>query len=94
MTPREKELTEQFAQCQEALVASRRENELLRQKIDRLVRRVFGSSSEGLDKNQLELLMGLAPESVIPPAKTPIAQPVRSSEKKAARRQRLPTTCR
>ena len=49
MTPREKELTTQLEQCQ-------RENALLRQKIDLLVKRVFGSSSEQLDRNQLELL--------------------------------------
>jgi transposase len=81
MTTREEELTIQLEQC-------RRENALLRQKIDLLVRRVFGSSSEGLDKNQLELLMGLAPESVLPAAPAP--QPTRFPEKKAARRQRLP----
>src|SRR5580704_19542746 len=56
MTPREKELTTQLEQCLEALNESRRENALLRQKIDLLVKRVFGSSSEQLDKNQLELL--------------------------------------
>ena len=49
MTPREQELTRQLEE-------SRRENTLLRQKIDLLVRKVFGSSSEQLDKNQLELL--------------------------------------
>jgi len=51
MTPREQELLQ-------ALNEVRRENALLRQKIDLLVKRVFGSSSEQLDKNQLELLMG------------------------------------
>ncbi len=38
---------------------SRQENTLLRQKIDALVRRVFGSSSERLDRAQLELLLQL-----------------------------------
>jgi transposase len=52
MTPREKELTEQLA-------AARQEISLLRQKIDSLVRRVFGSSSERLDRAQLELLLQL-----------------------------------
>jgi transposase len=56
MTPREIELTRQLEQCLEALNAARTENALLRQKIDLLVKRVFGSSSEQLDKNQLELL--------------------------------------
>jgi transposase len=49
MTPREQELLQ-------AVNELRRENALLRQKIDLLVKRVFGSSSEPLDKNQLELL--------------------------------------
>lgn len=62
MTRREQQLTEQLAQCQQALAESRRENALLRQKIDLLVRRVFGASSEQLDRRQLELLLSL-PES-------------------------------
>jgi transposase len=49
MTPREKELL-QNCKCQLALRQSRRENALLRQKIDLLVKRVFGSSSEQLDR--------------------------------------------
>jgi len=49
MTPREQELLQ-------AVNELRVENALLRQKIDLLVKRVFGSSSEQLDKNQLELL--------------------------------------
>ena len=36
-----------------------KENALLHQKIDLLVRRVFGSSSEQLDSKQMELLLGL-----------------------------------
>jgi transposase len=49
MTPREQELLQTVNEL-------RSENALLRQKIDLLVKRVFGSSSEPLDKNQLELL--------------------------------------
>ncbi len=56
MTRREQELSSQLQQCQQELAASRRENELLRQKIDLLVRRVFGSSSEKFDGAQLQLL--------------------------------------
>jgi transposase len=63
MTPREQELTRKLEQCLEALTQSRRENELLRQKIDLLVRRIFGSSSERLDRAQLELLLQLADSS-------------------------------
>jgi transposase len=65
MTPREKERTRQLEQCQQALAESRRENALLRQKIDLLVRRVFGSSSEQLNPAQLELLMQLPESSVV-----------------------------
>jgi hypothetical protein len=46
MTAREAELTKQLEQCLAALTAAQRENQLLRQKVDLLVRRVFGSSSE------------------------------------------------
>ena len=62
MTPREQELTRQLEQCQQALNAARIENARLQQKVDLLVKRVFGSSSERLDKSQLELLLQL-PES-------------------------------
>ncbi len=63
MTPRELELTRQLEQCQRALLESQRENEFLRQKIDLLVRRVFGSSSERIDPAQLELLLRLTEHS-------------------------------
>jgi len=66
MTLRETELTEQLAQCQSALAESQRENALLRQKIDLLVRRVFGASSETLDRSQLELLLSLSPTLAVP----------------------------
>jgi hypothetical protein len=56
LTPREAELTHQLEQCQTDLVQARRENELLRQKVELLVRRGFGSRSEKLDSAQLELL--------------------------------------
>ncbi len=65
MTLREAELSCQLKECQEALRQSRRENELLRQKTDLLIRRVFGSSSEGLDRGQLELLLPLSESSTL-----------------------------
>ena len=65
MTPCEEALARQLEECQEALRDSRRENELLRQKIDLLIRRVFGSSSERLDKAQLELLLQLSQGAAI-----------------------------
>ena len=59
----------------------RHENALLRQKIDLLVRRVFGSSSEQLDKNQLELLMQV-------PASATVEAIVAAPEKERAERSR------
>lgn len=66
MTPREGELSRQLSNCQQELAASRRENELLRQKIDLLVRRVFGSSSEKFDGAQLQLIELPEPAPVQP----------------------------
>jgi transposase len=56
VTVREAQLEKQLAQSQERLAALERENQLLRQKVDLLVRRIFGSSSEKLSSTQLELL--------------------------------------
>jgi hypothetical protein len=50
MTPLEARLTEENA-------ALRAENKLLREKIDLLIRRIFGKSSEQLDDGQLMLLL-------------------------------------
>jgi transposase len=90
MTPREQTLSRQLEACQQELAAAHRENELLRQKIDRLVRRVFGSSSERLDRAQLELLLQLpeAPAQNPEPASTPEKQlrlPIGSRRERAAR---------
>lgn len=73
----QKELTslrELVATLQAALDASQKENTLLRQKIDLLVRRFFGASSEPMDLAQLELLLQL-PD---PPTALPIPAPVAS----------------
>jgi transposase len=60
-----RELREQVASLQEALEQSRRENTLLRQKLDALARRFFGKKSEQLNAAQLELLLsGLAEGNV------------------------------
>jgi len=50
MTPLEARLTEENA-------ALRLENRLLREKVDLLIRRIFGKSSEHLDEQQLMLLL-------------------------------------
>lgn len=69
MTPREAELTAALAASQQQILELKQENELLKQKIDALVRRIFGASSEKVDPAQLELFMagtdGAAP---LPPA--------------------------
>ena len=61
-------LRELVETLKEALELTRQENILLRQKIDSLVRRVFGSSSEKLDRAQLDLLLQLpiSTEATIP----------------------------
>jgi transposase len=89
MTLREAELTGQLEQCQQALAESRRENALLRQKIDLLVKRVFGISSEQLDPAQLELLMKLPENSTV---QVPAAPEKKRSHKSrvALRKDRLP----
>ena len=56
------------------LAAARQENTLLRQKIDALVRRVFGASSERLDPAQLELLLAL-PAAAAPVGEVPAPEP-------------------
>jgi transposase len=89
MTPRETELTRQLEQCLQALAAVQQENLLLRQKIDLLVRRVFGSSSEALDENQLELLMQLPAAAPVPAAVLPPEKP-RSPQVRKERAPRLP----
>lgn len=65
----------------------RRENELLRQKIDLLVRRVFGSSSERLDKAQLELLLQLSENSTI--ATEEVSQPGVANAKRSCKQRTL-----
>src|SRR5476651_1075719 len=76
------ELRELVVTLKAALELSRQENSLLRQKMDALVRRIFGSSSEQLDRSQLELLLQLSasatpvePTAVIPPKNEVKVQP-------------------
>src|ERR1043166_1296039 len=57
MTPLEEQLSRQLEECRQALAAALRENQLLRQKVDLLVKRLFGSSSEQMDRAQLELFL-------------------------------------
>jgi transposase len=73
VTERELDLTRQLAHCQEELARSRQENILLRQKIDALARRVFGSSSERLDPSQLQLFLQGPPDTAVPALASPAA---------------------
>lgn len=91
MTLRETELTEQLGPCQRDLAAARQENLLLRQKIDLLVRRVFGASSERLDAAQLELLLQLPKSAVTEsPRLTPEKLPFPVTRSHRDRTPRLP----
>ena len=84
MTRREQELTEQ-------LVAAHQEISFLRQKIDLLVRRVFGSSSERLDRAQLELLLQLpSPATIEAPVVTPEKLQLPATRSRRDRTPRLP----
>lgn len=89
MTLREAELARQLTECQEALEQSRRENALLRQKLDALARRFFGVSSEALNPAQLQLLLQM-PELAKPPVATSPATPVLPARPAAVRKVRAP----
>src|ERR1700728_3470790 len=58
-------LQQQVASLRQALEQSRRENTVLRQKLDALARRFFGTKSEQLNAAQLELLLQGLVESAI-----------------------------
>src|SRR5579859_888471 len=82
MTARETELTQQLA-------AALRENQLLREKINLLVRRVFGSSSEKMDAAQLQLLLS-GTELIEPAAEQQAEVPKSKPQTQAARRAKVP----
>jgi transposase len=71
-TPREKELSEQLARATGELAGARIEIKLLREKIDALVRRVFGAQSEKLDPAQLLLMLQGLDEH--PKSQEPVAE--------------------
>ena len=87
-----RELREQVAVLQEALEQSRRENTILRQKLDALARRFFGKKSEQLNAAQLELLLsGLSEGDVeLTEEKEPPARPAPRSPRTPTRRLRTP----
>lgn len=57
MSPREAELSSQLEQALRLIASLQQENKLLHEKVNLLLRRVFGSSSEKLDAAQLQLLL-------------------------------------
>ena len=58
-SPREAELVRQLQAREEELRQANAKIALLQQKIDALVRRIFGSKSEKLDPRQMQLLLQL-----------------------------------
>jgi transposase len=86
-------LRELVSTLQTTLAAVQAENQLLRQKLDALARRLFGVSSEALNPAQLQLLLSL-PELAVQPTATPAAPavvPERATKpSKRARAPRLP----
>ena len=66
MSPREAELTSRLEQALQLTASLQRENQLLREKINLLVRRVFGSSSEII--NAAQLLLVLSGSQLVEPA--------------------------
>lgn len=90
MTPREEALTRELNQCRLELASAHRQIELLRQKVDWLVRRVFGSTSERLDPAQLELLLQLPSASPATPPQPTQPEPAPRSRTARARAPRLP----
>ena len=103
MTPREAELTAALAASQQQNVELRQEMDLLKQKIDALVRRLFGTKSEQLNPAQLELLLTGLEGPPPPPGKPDASRVVSTGDTleaspadhairpaKTARRPRLP----
>jgi hypothetical protein len=89
-----------IATLSEKLQATLRENELLKQKIDKLCRRLFGKSSEKVSPEQLALAFAQLPKQ--PPRKKRLQRWQRRAGKRSrraaapARRgaSRSPSTCR
>ncbi len=89
MTPREAELTQQLEQVLQLQAVLQRENQLLREKVNLLLRRVFGASSEKLDPTQLQLLLaGATPTEPAAEPKAPAPKP--KAPVQAPRKAKLP----
>ena len=85
------QLRERVVTLEAALEASQKENALLRQKIDALVARVVGASSETIDPAQLELLLQLpAIPTTLAPEPLPALPEPRASRARKENTPRLP----
>jgi transposase len=89
MSLREAELTQQLEQALQLNAALQRENQLLREKVNLLLRRVFGASSEKMDLAQLQLLLS-GSELVEPAAEPKTEAPKPKALVQAPRKAKLP----
>lgn len=85
-----KQAPDEVIALRELVSSLQKENSLLRQKIDALCRRVFGSSSEKIDAAQLELLLqlvngGAAVESLAAPVVQKSSEPVHPRKERSPR---------
>jgi transposase len=78
-TPREAELVAKLARATAEIQEVRTENKLLREKIDALLRRIFGAQSEKIDPGQLLLLLAGLGESPKTPEPVAAEEPRRST---------------
>lgn len=89
MTPREAELTRQLEQALQVIAALQRENQLLREKVNLLVKRVFGASTEKMDEAQLQLLLS-GTQEVEPSVEQKVSAPALAPQPSAARKLKTP----
>ncbi len=82
-----KQLLEENCALKVALEKERAENALLRQKVDLLIRKVFGSSSEKLDPAQLEMFLQQGENS---PGKAPASSALEEAESQRSRHRPAP----
>jgi hypothetical protein len=90
LTTNANQAPDEVTALRELVSSLQKENSLLRQKIDALCRRVFGSSSEKIDAAQLELLLqlvnsGPAIEAQPAPAVGKTVEPVRPRKERSPR---------
>jgi len=83
---------DELKQLRKEVARLRQENELLRQKIDAMARRIFGKRSEQLNPGQLEFLMGQLDQPGQPLAfeEAVASEVIKPSRKKKQRKARIP----